>query len=156
MNEFETFKEISVGGLKKEELINQLNEKGIQFNKYAEALFEHPSFSPGDKVEKLRLVKLKLSDLRLTNPCSLQRVIENASVLGLKICPLYLAAFLRLQYLDQPVGPYLTIASTVPESDEDYPTGFYVRKIDNLLWLRGYRASGDCEWPVENEFIFLK
>lgn len=137
-------------------MISQLTEKGIKFNKYADVLFEHPSFSLGDKVEKLKLVKLKLSDLSMTSPCSLQGIIDNASILALKVCPLHLAAFLRLQYLDQPEGPYLTIASIKLEGDEDYPTGFYVRNFDGSLWLRGHRVSGDCEWPIENEFIFQK
>jgi hypothetical protein len=69
---------------------------------------------------------------------------------------LFLGAFLRLEYLDQPEGPYLTILSPTSESNENYPTGFYIRNIDNSLWLRGYRSLGDTEWPQNNEFIFLK
>lgn len=149
------FKEISIGGLSKEQLINQLVKAGIQFNKYANTLFEHPSFSPGKQTESVKLVKVNLSDLNMSSPCSFREVITKASNLGLRTCPLYLGAFLRLEYLDQPEGPYLTIASPRPGNDEDYPTGFYVRNVDGSLWLRGYRANGDSEWPVDNEFIFL-
>lgn len=44
-NKFEIFKEINTGGLGKEQLIQRLSEAGIQFNKYANTLFEHPRFS---------------------------------------------------------------------------------------------------------------
>lgn len=156
MNNIKIFKEISIGGLTKVQLLQQLAEAGIQFNKYAHTLFEHPSFLPDDEVTKVLLVKIRPSDLNLSNPCSYETIVEQASKLGLSLCPLYLAAFLRLQYLDQPEGPYLTIASEKPENDDNYPNGFYIRNIENVPWLRGYCANGDCEWPGENEFIFLK
>ena len=38
-NKFEIFKEITIGGLTKEQLIQRLSEDGIQFNKYANTLF---------------------------------------------------------------------------------------------------------------------
>jgi len=40
--------------------------------------------------------------------------------------------------------------------DENYPNGFYLRNIDNSLWLRGYKASEDYEWSLDSEFIFIK
>ena len=154
MSELEFFKKISTGGLARETLIQRLVDTGIRFNKYAEILFEHQSFSPSHQTEKVSLVKVKLSDLGLNGPCSFQNIANRASRLGLRLCPLYLGAFLRLEYLEQPEGPYLTIASPQPESDENYPTGFYIRNFENSLWLRGYRARGESEWPLENEFIF--
>lgn len=80
------FKEISVGGLTKEALIQRLVDAGVQFNPYARTLFEH----------------------------------------------------------------------RWPENDENHPTGFYLRNSDNSLWLRGYRVTGDPDWPTENEFVFCK
>jgi hypothetical protein len=130
--------------------------KKIQFNKYAETLFAHPTFLNGVNVERVTLVKVKLTDFGLGNPCSFQEFINRTAILGLRLCPLYLGAYLRLEYLDQPIGPYLTIASDKPENDENFPNGFYVRNHDNSLWLRGYRADDVCEWPIDNEFIFLK
>ena len=160
MSGLETFKEISIGGITKDQLLRQLIEAGIQFNEYAKILFEHHAFSPINNPEKVQLVKVKLSDLGMDNPCSFQNsfqeVVNRASTLGLKICPLYCAAFLRLEYLDQPEGPYLTVASDKPERDENYPNGFYIRNFNNTLWLRGYRATDFCEWPMDNEFLFLK
>lgn len=156
MERLETFKEISIGGLSKQQLIQKLTSNGIQFNKYAEILFDHPTFAPQNKIERVNLVRVKLSDFDLDNPSSYQELIKRASTIGLKLCPLYLAGFLRLNFLDQTDGPYLTIASAKPENDENYPNGFYIRNHDKALWLRGYRADDFCEWPNENEFIFLR
>jgi hypothetical protein len=149
------FKQISIGGVAKEALVQRLVDGGIQFNKYANTLFKNRAFAPPLQAEKVKLVKVKLSDLHLSSPCSYQDIIRRASTIGLQVCPLYLGAFLRLQYSSQPEGPYLTIASPLLEGDENYPTGFYIRNFDNSLWLRGYRALGQTEWPPENEFIFL-
>ena len=152
----ETFRELRIGGLQKDILIQRLTDAGVQFNKYVPILFADPLFSPSAKVEKVELVKLKFADLNLGHLCSYQSILDQASKLGLKLCPMYLGAFLRLDYMDQPEGPYLAIASQEPEGDENYPTGFYLRNIENSLWLRGYRIKGEAEWPPEHEFIFLK
>ena len=156
MNSLETFKEISIGELSKEALIQQLVDAGIRFNTYAEILFAHDSFLACPQLEKATLIKVRLSDLRLKAPCSLDDILGRAKILGLRDCPLVLGAFLRLKYLDQPEGPYLTIASLRPQSAETYPTGFYLRNFENALWLRGYRSTGESEWPTDNEFVFLK
>ena len=154
MNEHKIFKEISVGGLAKELLIQRLVDAGVQFNKYAEILFNHRAFSPGHQIEKMKLVKVDFSGLRVGGPCSYREILDRASSLGLATCPLYLGAFLRLEYPDQPEGPYLTIASPQLEGDESYPTGFYIRNFENALWLRGYQATGEVDWPSNNEFVF--
>lgn len=154
-NKFQIFKEITIGGLRKEQLIQRLSEAGIQFNKYANTLFEHPQFSPPSEVEKVKLAKVALSDLGLQDTCSTEEFSNRASMLGLRPCPLYLAAFLRLEYLNQPDGPYLTVASHKPNEDDNYPSGFYLRNFENALWLRGYKADGFSDWPGSNEFIFI-
>ena len=103
----------------------------------------------------VKLVKASLADLELSETCSVSEFSNRANELGLKMCPLYLAAFLRLEYLDQPEGPYLTVASLKPIDDETFPNGFYLRNIENTLWLRGYRADGFADWPGSNEFVFI-
>ena len=156
MNKFDVFKEITIGGLSKEKLIWQLSDAGIQFNQYASVLFDHPQFLPSAKAETVKLVKAGLSELGLNDSCTLEEFERRASELELKLCPLYLAAFLRLDYLEQPVGTYLTITSKKPEIDINYPNGFYIRNFENALWLRGYMADGFVDWPGQNEFIFMK
>lgn len=154
MSKFEVFREITIGGLTKEQLLRRLSDAGIQFNKYASDLFDHPQFLPSVKTEKVKLVKATLPALDLNDTCSFEEFSDQAFLLELKLCPLYLAAFLRLEYLDQPSGPYLTIASNKPEPNESFPNGFYIRNFENVLWLRGYKADSFSGWPQQNEFIF--
>ncbi len=155
-NKFYFFKEITIGGIGKEQLLQKLSAGGIQFNQYAKVLCGHSQFIPSKETKKIQLVKATLSTLELEDTCSFQEFSTKALELGLKLCPLYLAAFLRLEYLDQPDGPYLTVVSRKPEKDESFPNGFYLRNYKNALWLRGYRADGFAGWPEENEFIFMK
>lgn len=154
-NQFPIFKEITIGGTNKEQLLQQLSEAGIQFNQYALTLFDHPQFLPSTQIEKVRLVKTTLTEMELSDTCTFEEFSSRASELGLALCPLYLAAFLRLTYLNQAEGSYLTIASVKPEANEDFPNGFYLRNLENVLWLRGYKADGFDGWPGTNEFIFI-
>lgn len=155
-SKFDIFKEITIGGIGKERLLQLLSEAGVQYNQYAKILFDHPHFLPSAGAEKVKLVKVTLSTLGLDDTCSFQEFSSRTNVLGLKLCPLYLAAFLRLEYLNQPDGPYLTVASHEFERDENFPNGFYLRNYENALWLRGYRADGFSGWPESNEFILIK
>lgn len=156
MGDIAVFKSILVGGISKEDLINKLVERGIKFNKYAHILFEHKSFVIVEKPERVNLVKIRVDELGINTSAVFAEIVARAEDLGLKLCPLSLGAFLRLEYLDQHEGPYLTVASAKPENDETFPCGFYLRNNENSLWLRGYCASDDYEWPIESEFIFLK
>lgn len=153
---FNVFKEITIGGVRKEELLEKLTKSNIQFNPYANILFEHPHFTPPSETEKVKLVKITLSDLGIDETCSFKDFSTRSSELGLKLCPLYLAAFLRLEYLDQPAGSYLTVASQKPKNEENFPNGFYIRNYEDALWLRGYRADGFSDWPENNEFVFIQ
>ena len=154
--QIETFKEILIGHLPKTALLRSLEEKGIQFNKYAHILFEDPSFAPPGAPEKIKLVKVNLQDLGLTKPAIYQDIISRAEASGLKLCPLIVGAHLRLEYEHQPEGPYLKIASPRVGSSDDTPRGLYLRKTNQTLWLRGFCASDDWEYPIETEFIFQK
>ena len=70
--------------------------------------------------------------------------------------PLEVAPHLRLQYTDQPNGPYLTVASQKLRSDETFPNGLYLRSLDDGLWLRGYCATPDVVFaPDFSDFAFL-
>ena len=156
MKEFETFKRISIGGIEKKILIDKLLSANIQFNEYAEMIFDHNLFQPAMETEKVSLAKVTQADLSIAFSSTFNDILEKAETFNLTTCPLCLGAFLRLSYMEQPVGPYLTIASQKPENDDNYPNGLYVRNSDGALWLRGYRASDCYEWPMEHEFIFLK
>ncbi len=80
-----------------------------------------------------------------------------------------LAPHLRLQYLDQPEGYIgyppsehrappgsLTVASRELASDDEIPKGFYLRRIEGVLWLRGYCSGPDHVWSAADRFVFCR
>lgn len=155
---YELFKEIDIGGLCKAQLSKKLADAGIQFNEYAHILFENKAFDPSTEFKKVVTIRGSLHQLDLAKPSSYAEITDRALSLKMQLCPLYLAAFLRLEYLEQEEGPYMTIASEKPpecSNSDKYPNGFYLRNIDSVLWLRGYFASDDFLWPLDSEFVFL-
>lgn len=40
--------------------------------------------------------------------------------------------------------------------DDDFPKGFYLRRINDALWLRGYRADHLHVWNPYDHFIFVR
>ncbi len=75
--------------------------------------------------------------------------------MGLDLCPADAGPYLRLQYLDQPEGYWITVAS--PKLFKgDYPNGFYLRRLLDGLWLRGYWAAPEHTWDADDRFIFCQ
>jgi hypothetical protein len=152
---YKVFKTIQYGGISKDNLVEQLKNKDVCFNKYAETLLDSSYFQVSEDISRVELVKVSLTDLGFEEEPFFADICKTALEKGLSLCPLELGAFLRLKYLEQPEGPYLTIASKTPNDDREYPNGFYVRNYEGKLWLRGYRSDDDYPWPINSEFIFI-
>jgi hypothetical protein len=74
-----------------------------------------------------------------------------------------------LHYRDQPEGHWgqpvrqhqapsgsITIATERLDDDDDVPKGFYLRRIEGVLWLRGYRSGGEHIWGAGDRFLFRR
>ncbi len=143
---FDNLRSITIGGNTKPQLLEALQSKGIPMNKYAEILFTDPLFTTSEDSRSLNIVEVSLDQLGLPHGGVTAEIFSNARELGLDLCPLELAPHFRLQYLDQAEGPYLTIASQKTKNDETYPNGFYLRRFEGTLWLRGYQAHSEYVW----------
>ncbi len=159
---------IEVGGLTKFQLIQKLQQHSVLMNESAERLFADNKFTTSDLTYFLKTVELTVRDLGFAEGATTAQIFKRASEVGLDLCPLELGPRMRFQYLDQPEGylgkpslphqaPYgsITIASEVLSEDEDFPKGFYLRRIDGVLWLRGYRAKQTYVWKPDDHLIFL-
>jgi hypothetical protein len=40
-------------------------------------------------------------------------------------------------------------------ADDDIPKGFCLRRIDGVLWLRGYRSGPEHIWSPDDRLIFI-
>lgn len=160
---------VEVGGLTKSQLIQKFQQESILMNESAERLFADDKFTASDTKCNLQTVELTVRDLGFPDGSTMGEIFTKAKELGLKLCPLELGPYLRLAYLDQPEGslgnhlrrhqaPFgsITIASEILTEDHDFPKGFYLRRIDGVLWLRGYRADNLHVWNPDDHFIFCQ
>lgn len=126
-------------------------------------------FTPSNTKYSLQTVELTVGDLGFLEGATTPQIYKKASELSLELCPLELGPYLRLSYLDQPEGysvntgilhqapsGSITIASAALSEDEDFPEGFYIRRINGVLWLRGYRADQLHVWNNDDHFIFCQ
>lgn len=160
---------VCIGGMRKDEILSALQEKGIQLNKIAQTLLAHQAFDASDVRSTIEIAEVSVRDLGLTRGATLEQVFERAAEHGLALCPLELAAHLRLQFIDQPEGSVgfppssnrappgsLTIAARPIASGDGVPMGFYLRRIRGVLWLRGYRSPDEHVWDAKDRFVFRR
>lgn len=160
---------VHLGGLTKAELIQELQSNSILMNESGERLFANDLFMTAETRSAVTTVELTVGDLGFPQGATIAELYARAATLGLGICPLELGPHLRLQYHDQPEGdwgkpvrhhqaPYgsITIASEPLTQDDDFPKGFYLRRITGDLWLRGYRCGPQHVWDADDHFIFIK
>ena len=150
-------RELRVGGVSKDALLERLAEHGVSLNEYARILFADEAFTTSPEARRVRVLFVDLPDLGLPEGGTFPEILAAAAAFGLEPCPLELAPHLRLDYLDQPEGPYLTVASIKHHEDPEAPNGFYLRRREDGLWLRGYRADDDFVYPLDfRDFVFLE
>ena len=158
---------VTVGGLSKTALRQTLQHNAILLNEAAEQLFVSTEFVTATASYALLTVELTVQDLGFPEGATIAAISERASTLGLGLCPLEVGPHLRLQYLDQPEGYWgqpvleqrapsgsITIATAPLVADDDFPKGFYLRRMQGVLWLRGYRSGPDHVWSAGDHFVF--
>ncbi|PMQ21771.1 hypothetical protein CIK84_09680 [Glutamicibacter arilaitensis] len=158
-------RQVAVGGLERAELMQYLAQSGVQLNGFAKQLLEHQIFDELVPAHNLTLTSRNLQQLGLDAGATLPQIFERAVSVGLKLCPAYAGPYLRLDFLDQaafddsvlsagkkPAGS-LTIASA-SVGDEDFPRGFYLRVVDEVAWLRGYRCDDTYGFALADTFVF--
>ena len=160
---------VTVGGLTKSELIQELRRTAISMNESAARLFASEHFTTSTTRYTVMTAELTVRDLGFLQGATITEIFARAAALGLGLCPLELGPHLRLQYRDQPEGYWghsarqhqapsgsITIASQKLTDDNDFPKGFYLRRIKGQLWLRGYRCGADHVWEPDVHFIFCQ
>lgn len=152
---FEKVRALRIGGATKGALLARLTEQGVQLNDYARALFADPGFIPSLEPRDVRLVEVSLPEIGLPDGGRFDQILAQAATFGLGPCPLEVGPHLRLDYPGQPRGPYLTVASLELRPGSETPNGFYLRHLDDGLWLRGYESGPENIYPPGfTDFVF--
>jgi hypothetical protein len=155
--------------MSKSELLAEFQKRGIELNESGRRLFAQHSFTTSKNTSILATVEISVGDLGYARGATTAQIHERAVKLGLSLCPLELGPYLRLQSLDQTEGyrgcppsehrappGSVTVASRQLSEDDDVPKGFYLRRINGVLWLRGYRSGPEHLWSPEDRLVFCR
>lgn len=158
---------VCIGGIRKDRLLEVLSSSGIRLNALAFQLFHDPRFAVSPIRGRISIECVSVSGLGLSEGGTYDQVVAAAMKRGLVQCPLELGPQLRLAFTGQPEAGSgepltrnkaprgsLTVASAPLDSDESTPKGFYLRRIEGTLWLRGYRSWPGHVWSADDEFVF--
>ena len=157
--------QIDIGTTEHTELLDALGRAGVATNTYAQRLLDHEVFHRVQCPQKITVAVRSVAELGFAQGATLQEIYARAQKLGLALCPAVTGPYLRLEFLEQASSSNsvlsagkkpddsLTIAST-PLGDEDYPKGFYLRVVDSVPWLRGYRCDDTHRFGLKDTFVF--
>lgn len=158
---------VDYGGVSLARLCQQLEEQQIHLNAYANQLLRHHHLSLSADKQRTTCVIVSLKELGLTQGGSLTEIFAAAPSYGLTDCTLEMALHFRLSYhqlanstglKSQGKAPAaaITIASMPLEKTDDFPKGFYIRRIDGCDWLRGYTCDGLYQFAQDDLFLFKR
>jgi hypothetical protein len=158
---------VAVGGASRTELLRRLAKAGVMLNESAQILLACSGFTTSPAATTVAIKQCSLKDLGFNEGGTFPEIIDEALRRGLSPCRLELAAHLRLQFMDQPEGAVgqpqtrncappgsITVASLPISDDDDFPKGFYLRRIDGVPWLRGYKSWAGHLWSPDDVFVF--
>lgn len=155
--ELKVFRTIKLGTILRsaDEFVKALEVSGCCVGDWARDIMSQPGFRAASEKSAVDLVALTVGELGFSESATYREICDQATKLGLELCPPEVGPQLRLQYLDQPHGEWLIIAME-PITDSDGRLDvFDVRRNDLGCWL--YTAFGypDYPWDAGRHFVFL-
>ncbi len=159
---------VCIGGLDRQALLHALRQQNIELNRAAQDLFADHRFSPSSASTLIEISCWSVAELGLlAGAATYDQLLARALERGLQECPLELGPHLRLQFPDQltdsdggsatrgyaPNGS-ITVASHPLDASDETPKGFYLRRIEGRLCLRGYWSSPDHLWSAGDLLVF--
>jgi hypothetical protein len=155
---------LEYGGLSKTDLLMRLNSSGILLNEFAKTILSSELFKVAHQTKQITLSVVSIKELGFAEGATMPQIKRKIKEYRLTECPLEIAPYLRLFLKKQrevkiervnqtPLGS-LTIFSKPLVEDDNFPKGFYLRKIEGKLWLRGYRCSLDYVWSPNDKLVF--
>jgi hypothetical protein len=159
---------VSIGGVDKPDLLAALRERDVRLNRAAEVLFADPRFTVSQERRTIEIAAVSVTELGFADGATYRQVTARALASGLEESPLELGPHLRLQFLAQPEGAAgeekrgeappgsITIASVPLDDTDETPKGFYLRRSDGVLWLRGYWSWPGHVWKPNDVLVFAR
>lgn len=160
---------VSIGGLIKSELLAALREHDVQINQAAETLFADSRFTTLGARHVVEIAAVSVAELGFGDGATYGQLKARALESGLVECPLELGPHLRMQFRHQPEGAdakplirgraplgSITVASSPLDDSDETAKGFYLRRADSVLWLRGYWSWPGHIWSPDAVLVFSR
>ncbi len=147
---------VEIGGISKEELLRQLEEKGIKLSDYARDMLNSSDFTTGEEKESAQLIRLSVESLGFPQGATTDEIYRKAEELGLELCPAEVGPQYRLKYTAQPMNEWLRIGMKQIAGRDGDPSVFYLVRREDGLWLRHDWAEPDRRWNPEYLFAFRR
>ena len=160
---------VPIGGMSTSELLQALSDLNVHLNEGAVGLFEDRRFITIRQRQLIEIAALSVSDLGFQEGATYGQLTARAFESGLLECPLQLGPHLRMQFLDQHEGARgmptthgqappgsITVASSPLDESDDTAKGFYLRRVDGQLWLRGYWSWAGHIWSPTDILVFAR
>ncbi|MBH9579447.1 hypothetical protein [Inhella proteolytica] len=157
---------VQIGGVDKAELLQRLAAAQVKMNLAGQQLFADERFRTAAQPEQIQVQQISVADLGLPDGGVMAQILAAAAGRGLQPCPLELGPHLRL-LLDQAEGALgfaptrnqsppgaITVVSAPLCEDDAVPKGFYLRRIEGVLWLRGYWSSAEHVRRPDEQLVF--
>lgn len=155
---------LRIGGDSREEVLRRLETGHVQLNELARTFL---SLAPIDRTapRTVQVTVRTVAALGLAQGATLPQVLRAARAVGLGPCPAEVGPALRLLLREQPDAPdrvmsqgrapsgSLTVASDPLGEDDALPRGLYLRTVEGVDWLRGYRCDDEHLWSPEDAFV---
>lgn len=146
---------VEIGGKSAEQLISEMESAGIEVTLYAKSmLLNKTEFIPGETIEDATLIRLTVADLGFKGSANEDQIVARAQELGLELCPPDTGPHYRLQYKNQPLGEYVSVAMKPMPVSGGYPDVFNVGHPGGGLCLLANDAEPSPTWDPNRKFVF--
>ncbi|HBK35153.1 MAG: hypothetical protein UU08_C0018G0006 [Candidatus Uhrbacteria bacterium GW2011_GWE2_40_58] len=161
---------VEVGGKTREELLRELQAKGVDISDQAKVMMEHENFEKSlrieDKNEKdwtkwklkpaqdMDFIRLSVADLNIQGTTKTDSVYARAQKLGLELVPPDAVPAYRLATLDQAMDDLVYMGMEQIADADGNPSVFYVERYVYGSWLDYDWAYPDRRWSSSSEFVF--
>jgi hypothetical protein len=152
------WRRVTLGTLNNANAIRAALERAhVHIGDSANEILGRPSFALSQAKIESDLVVVAVSDLGFGDKgAPLADVYARAHQLGLELCPAEVAPYLRLQYLQQPVGEILQIAMAPVTTYGGDPVDLAVADGGEGLLLVGGEARSDRVATGAVQFVFVR
>jgi hypothetical protein len=144
----------TIGGKSKNERVDELKDKDINFLSSPESILNNPEFSVQEHSEEIDLIKLSVRDLGFPGAPTTFKIYARAKELGLELCPAETGLSLPLEYNIQARGDWYFVAIKPIMNRRGCPGVFGLHRSDDGLWLCERWAEPAGQWSPDHQFVF--